>query len=691
MVHARPRVSGVSQARFEGSHQRLAGLNHRLVASLDLGVDFVVVALAAWTVIYHVCLVSGLAAQWAALFEVAVLPFCLWLARRAAALEPGSVFRGLPAFHGLPGFRGVPAFWGRPVRNPLSRVLAVVAAVAAVTGAALFAAHVGPWWLTWSWWILAAAAATACGMLPAGRRGSGLTAGEQGESSVFGTATVLAWAFGLAVLSLFVVRVDSDDAFYVHLTTWVSQRGSFPLRDTLYSELAYPALYWPPVSSFEGLLGTLARGLPISSPDLVYLIVPPVGTFLATLALWRLLRAWGVAAVGLALTLALLYLLTGGERHVSLGNFFLGRMWQGKVLFVAALVPLLYVYAGRFAARPSRIRAIMLASAGIAGVGLTSSAAFIVPLVVLAGVAPLLFRSPGRALAGFAAGAGYALGVGVVVLAAGGYVPDRYRAQQADPAWLIQYVFGDGGRAAITLLAVLVGGLLVPRAAGRVIVSAAVLLTGLAFAPGVPELIFDATGLSKTLWRLTWVLPVAALVGVLGVAALRAPGVRVLRFGVPVLLAGALVVTGLPIWSSANDGRITATPQWKRPQASVDDARQILNRAWPGDTILAPGQLKVTLAVMSAQTQLVDVRGYYTRWLRNVPGAHAERRLYLRKFSNGWLGPGRLEAVPRGLKVLDVEIACVRPHLSAASRVLQGAGYTPMVRTPTIRCYESPQ
>ncbi|MGH3344502.1 MAG: DUF6077 domain-containing protein [Carbonactinosporaceae bacterium] len=678
MVHARARVSGVSQARFDGSHHRLASLNHRVIGSLDLAVDFVVVALAAWTVIYHICLVSGLGAQWAALFEVAILPFCLWLARRVATRESGQGFPGLPALRGL-----------RP--NSLSRVLAGVVVVAGVTGAVLFGAHLGPWWLAWSWWILAAAAATARGVLSAGSRPAGRPAGAPGESSVFGTASAVLWALGLAVLSLFVVRVDADDAFYVHLTTWVSQRGSFPLRDTLYSELSYPALYWPPVSSFEGLLGTLARGLPISSPDLVYLIVPPVGTLLATLALWRLLRVWGVTAVGLALSLALLYLLMGGQQHVSLGNFFLARMWQGKVLFVAVLVPLLYVYAARFADRPSRTRAAMLASAGIAGVGLTSSAAFIVPLIALAGVAPLLFRAPGRALAGFAAGAGYALGAGAVILVAGGYVPDRYRVQQADPAWLTHYVFGDGGRAAISLLAVLVGGLLVPRAAARGIAAAAVLVTGLAFAPGVPEFIFDVTGLSKTLWRLTWVLPVAALVGVLGVAALRATGMRGLRFGVPVLLAGALVVTGLPLWSPANDVEITATPQWKRPQASVADAREILNRAWPGDTILAPGQLKVTLAVMSAQTQLVDVRGYYTRWLRNVPGAHPERRLYLRRFANGWLGPGQLGAVPRALNVLDVEIACVRPHLAGARSLLQGAGYTPMVRTPTIRCYESPQ
>ena len=53
-------------------------------------------------------------------------------------------------------------------------------------------------------------------------------------------------------------------------------------------------------------------------------------------------------------------------------------------------------------------------------------------------------------------------------------------------------------------------------------VASVALVVGLLFTPGVPQLIFDVTGLGRVLWRLTWVLPIAAGIGAVAVAPLAA-------------------------------------------------------------------------------------------------------------------------------------------------------------------------
>ena len=54
------------------------------------------------------------------------------------------------------------------------------------------------------------------------------------------------------------MRPDADDTQYVHLSTWIAERGEFPLRDTLFSDEVFPAIIYPPISSFEALVGALA-------------------------------------------------------------------------------------------------------------------------------------------------------------------------------------------------------------------------------------------------------------------------------------------------------------------------------------------------------------------------------------------------------------------------------------------------
>jgi hypothetical protein len=640
----------------------------RIARACDDLLDFVVLAFAAWTAVYHGCLVLDLGAIWAAAAGACALPACAWLAVRRSASEVGAARDG---------------------GSPLRRAAALRAAcIAAAAGAgALFAFTGAPWWLVWA---LAAAAAGGAVALTWSR--SGGDAGARPDAAI-----ALAWAGGLAVLSLFLVRADGDDAHYVHLAAWVAAHGEFPVRDVLFTDQALPAIFSPPLSSFEALAGTLARGTGIAAPDLVYLVVAPLASALAVLATWRLLRCWAVAPVGVALSVAMLFLLWDADGHKTLGNLFVGRMWQGKVVFLAVLVPLLFVLLHDYAERPTRRALALLAAAGAAGVGLTTTGVFVVPVVAAGALAPLAVRLPRRAAAGFAAAAAYPLAGAAVGLIAGTRNAQEYVAAEVVPDRLVHMVLGEGPLALIALAAALAGPLLIRRVRAAQMTASTALLVACLLAPGVPLLIFELTGLGQVLWRLIWAIPIAALVGVAGAAAItRARPVGALAAAG---LCAAIVVWGAPVWSPEGARGIASEPAWKRTSESVAAARRILARARPGDAILAPAPVGETLLVMSGRVTAVAPRPFYASALIGVPGGHAQERLLLLAFAQRGLGPiegdprayRRLEdhivgapEVRRALTTVGVDIACVGGR--AADAVLRDAGFGPRWWAGTMRC-----
>ena len=330
-----------------------------------------VMVLAAWTAIYHVCLVLGLGVVWATVVMIAVLWPCLRLVggERAADVGEARVVAVLP----------------------LRAVAAIVSL--GVAGALLFVFTDVPWVLNW---LPLGAAAVAAVVLT--RRRSERS--ERLERSWAEAPVAIAWAIGLAVLSLYLARSDGDDTHYVHVASWVAANHEFPLRDVLFTDQQLPAIFYPPLSSYEALVGTVAAATGIAAPDLVYYVVPPVGSVLAVMATWRLLRHWAVPMVAVALSVAMVFLLWDAVRHRTLGNLFVGRMWHGKVLFLTVLVPVLFVLLGQYAERPTRQALIRLGAAGTAGVGLTITGVFLVPVIAAGCMAPLALRAPRRAAIG---------------------------------------------------------------------------------------------------------------------------------------------------------------------------------------------------------------------------------------------------------------------------------------------------
>lgn len=653
-------------------------------AVADRLLELAVAAFAAWTLIYHLCTVAGIGSHVAfAAWVVALVPcfvFVLWRGRSDADAPAAAA----------PAARSGRARW------PSGRAQRVLAAnvVGALAAGILFAFTGAPWALIWALWVLAAGCSVAWSTLrvrnapptdadePIAPAGSSRR--DWGEAAV-----VAAWALGLAFFSLFILTTDRDDTYYVHFAAWIEAHGQFPTRDVLFSNNVFPAIYYPPVNSWEAFMGTLSDVAGVKVPTAVYLGATPAGAVLGVLAVWRLLRAWRVQMVALAISVAMVFLCFDASAGQTIGAFFIGRLWQGKVIFVVAMVPLLVALLHEYQARPTRRGLALLALGGVAAVGLTTTATFVVPLMAIGYLLPVFFRERRVALLGAVALAAYPVAAALVTRALGGRTPDVYTDEEVVPEDLVHRVMAFDTLALVAVLAFLVGPALIRRASAAQMVAGATLLVGILYTPGVPRAIFHATGLGRVLWRLTWIMPTATLVGVLATAVVPRAWPLLARLAPTVAVCVAVVLAGTPIWDRPGDSIVVGHPVYKRPLAQAGDARDILRMTHPGDVILAPAEISDTIGILSGDVTTVFPAGLYVYGLHDVAEGHAPSRRVLGKMMYGLTPVQARDHAPdfhKALLKVDPDLVCTR-HVNARVRaVLTYFGYRKVGDTEHFIC-----
>ena len=507
-------------------------------------------------------------------------------------------------------------------------------------------------------------------------------------------------ATATAALASMVSRPDGDDAYYVIRSTWVADRGALPDGDMIFSDGQWPATFGPDpnLTSLETLFGVVARVTGLATGDVVYRWFVPVAAFLAVWALHVLLRVWQARRPTASTVLALVFLVMGGYAGSTWGNVHLARIWQGKIVLVAVLVPLLHAVLTALLSKrggTTRPGLLMLLALGLAGAGVSTTAVFILPLVTVAvGSAVLVLhrRWSDVVLAVVATAAGPAvMGIWTILSPAGaGNEPGR------STGWLWLRILGSSGWVAtlVVLAAVLVVvGALRPRWASAdptaLRILAGALVVGFLFTvPPLYPVLTALMGGDAIAHRLAWVLPVPAVIGLLASLPAR-------RWGLPVVpaVAGALAVilgVGQPLWAASNMAHLGQLGTWKvRDQADLAAARWIVEQQ-PQGRYLAASWVAMMTGVLTSELRPVGTRMDYVASLDEIPGSQVDERVLLQGVADGVESrlPENREPALAALDALDVEVACVAWDDAFTQDLFGTAGYVPAYAVGPWTCWD---
>jgi hypothetical protein len=112
---------------------------------------------------------------------------------------------------------------------------------------------------------------------------------------------------------------------------------------------------------------------------------------------------------------------------------------------------------------------------------------------------------------------------------------------------------------------------------------------------------------------------------------------------------------------------------------------RILADTRPGDLVLAPDPISITLAVTSTSVKTVAPRDYYMQYLAHDPGFHYRERLALVRYVND-VAPADPSVVARDLQVVGVQVVCTSLEDRHRYDVLAAAGYHHLFTSGYYRC-----
>lgn len=513
---------------------------------------------------------------------------------------------------------------------------------------------------------------------------------EKGNLAPIAAAAVLALA-----AALILNRPNVDQTFNNNMAVSVLDNPGSPIfrSDTLHG---IPGAYFIPsyrVHAFELLGAWVTQVLGLAEPIGVFqLVLAPLLAVLSVAAaglLFRRLlpRHWGLAT--LALTAVLLIL---RQTYTMYGNFAYVRMFEGKSVFVTALVPLILVYAVEFFERPDGRKWVLLMLAQIAAVGLTANALYAAPMVAAfaLGAAWHPSLSATRRLALGLSASVYPVAVGLIIrsaflregLAAG--LEEFQSLLPMDAA--VRNVLGSGATLWFWLLA-LTGAWSVVRVSStrRWLLGFSFAFVFLCLNPFLTEFWGkNVTGQYLT-WRLLWAVPLLVFLTVFLVEGLK-PDRREgsPRWGVRAavgLAMGFMLVAGSP-W-----GEPAATEMGlglRVPPVEYAVAQRLSEIAGEGQPVLAPESVAAWVPTFRRHALPLVARRHYTEGILavfagRVDSAEIRERLALHDLATGktyepdslsllarWLGEGRIAAIA---------LARDHPHFESLSTVILEAGF----------------
>jgi hypothetical protein len=437
---------------------------------------------------------------------------------------------------------------------------------------------------------------------------------------------VLSLACGF--VSLAAIRPEVDDVNYAARALFFLTNLDRPLDLAFHDHaffqepLRYPLLLTYASELFWAHVAWLLR---IEFLDAYHLIAAFVGGALIPLVWAVAIGRFGesLRSTTLGALVVSAYLVVDGVSHTGFGNYAFVRVWHGKVLLLAVLVPLFMAFALDWLERPRPSAWLKLFAVAVCGSGLSGTALFLLPLLTLAlGGGHLAARGPSRRAVLEVIGLGTTLVQPVVV----GLLL-RLSADPADYRYLgfeVGFAESFGGQLGmvfppsppIAIVAFAIGGLVslafLPSERRRFLIGWTATITVVALNPLVTPLVVDHLTTWNAYWRIFYVLPFPLCVGLAG-ALLCGRWLPAPRMA---LTAGALVVVGATLANALAPGPTTlgglrfAPGSYKLHPGVLEDVREIAANAAPG-SMLAPYEISTTLPLVSAAFPQASVEGFF--------------------------------------------------------------------------------
>jgi uncharacterized membrane protein YiaA len=523
-----------------------------------------------------------------------------------------------------------------------------------------------------------------------------------------------AWviAAGMALVASATLRPQSDDTNYLNLSTWIAERGTIPLRDTIYSNQVFETK--PLGSAWESMWGVFAHVTNMSAPTLLYVIAVPILTAISIFALDRGMRSMHVRHTNFALMIVSLFLMLDGENIFSFGVFHGPRIWQGKAFFVSAMIPLL-IGAGIVWARSGRrndlIRFLLVATSAT---GLTTTATMLVPMITLvivgvvgyqrgikdAGWTLLAMLPPlyvGLAFRGTRSADNNAMGEmfsDTLAFAKPATLLSGL-SELPDPNEFVRLMAQPPLHAALFALVMCWGWLGSESRTARRVIAGLSLLWAIVYLPPVLAVIEQVTGVPSISWRFWWLLPIPMLLGAAASACasglIRMTSInshKNVTLGLATaLLLGFIVIPGKPVWLSSlgqvnlQSARLMWPPGWK-VFGGYYEAMEILDViAKDGDIVAARQNIEFSMAATTVRIHPVLPKVF---WFAEVTGPAGREqfgdRITIRQFTSKDQDPTLpaldLNVLPIALERVGVDVVCLDADRPDAIKLVKSYGYT---------------
>lgn len=450
-------------------------------------------------------------------------------------------------------------------------------------------------------------------------------------------------------VTLFASRPDADDAFYRSISATLLRFPQQPvlLHDTLYRLPDVPILLqFYRLSSYDVLVGTLARITGVDHLVVAYLILPSVFAAFCVLAWAYLLRRIVPARWPWVLLILFLCVLALGEVHRAYGNFAFVRLFQGKAILATCMVPIIAGSALRFSRHGGARHWLLLFAAEIAALGISASALFVAPVTAALGLAggwSANAASSRRFVVGILASA-YVLGAGWV-MASVTHGGQALAVAPSIPMPGVPRIFVDSWgfwSTQVLLVALLAGWAFVRDSVRARYFSAGAFFFLLAVLnPYTTRFVADHFVGVRTFWRLAWTLPLPFFLAVLldGLVE-RVLGMqsRALAASACAVLAGLAIAFGWRFGTlrSANSVML-GVPGLKVPPVEYRVATTVAQDVSEEGTVLAPEAVSLWLPSFVVHPELLGVRQFYLP--RAFTPRDAARRSKLMRYVAGQYRP----------------------------------------------------